>query len=136
MGQYDFVRSSDKIRIFPIGENEIENAEKRINFMFPEELRCFYSEIGYGFILGSKSFSSLIMSPNLVAAYICSEDPYEYVDRSVYSDEDLPFFNLSGEDFIMLRKDGKVDYFGTVIADSFMDFIKKELEHPDYFIGK
>ena len=136
MGQYDFVRSSDKIRIHPIGENDIEKAEKRMQFLFPEELRCFYSEIGYGFIMGSKSFANLIMPPDLVAAYVCFDDFYEYVDRSVYSDEDLPFFNLSDEDFLMLRKDGKVVYFGTVVADSFMDFLKKELEQPDYFIGE
>ena len=36
------------------------------------------------------------------------------------------------EDFLMIRKDGKIVYFGEVIADSFIDFMRKELEVPDY----
>ena len=136
MGKYDFVKQSDKIRILPISEGEIESAEKRMQFSFPEELRCFYSEIGYGFIRGSKSFANRIMPPVAVADYVCFDDFYEYVDRSIYSDDDIPFFDLSAEDFLMIRKDGKIVYFGDIIADSFTEFIEKELENPDYFINK
>lgn len=64
MELFDFVRTSDKIRIHSIEEKEIEQAEKRMQFRFPEELRCFYSDIGYGFIKGSKSFTNRIMSPD------------------------------------------------------------------------
>ncbi len=48
MELYDFVRTSDNIRILNIEEKDIELAENRMHFRFPEELRCFYSEIGYG----------------------------------------------------------------------------------------
>jgi NAD-dependent SIR2 family protein deacetylase len=34
----------------------------------------------------------------------------------------------------MIRKDRKIVYFGEVIADSFIDFMRKELEVPDFFI--
>ena len=34
MGKYDFVKQSDKIRILPISEGEIESAEKRMQFSF------------------------------------------------------------------------------------------------------
>ena len=37
------------------------------------------------------------------------------------------------EDFLMIRKDWKIVYFGEVIADSFIDFMRKELEVPDFF---
>lgn len=47
MELYDFVRTSDNIRIHNIEEKDIELAENRMHFRFPEELRCFYSEIGY-----------------------------------------------------------------------------------------
>lgn len=63
MELYDFVRTSDNIRIHNIEEKDIELAENRMHFRFPEELRCFYSEIGYGFIKGSKSFTNRIMPP-------------------------------------------------------------------------
>ena len=103
-----------------------------MHFRFPEELRCFYSEIGYGFIKGSKSFTNRIMPPDDVADYVCFDSFFEYVDRSIYSAEDILFFHLSDEDFLMIRKDGKIVYFGEVIADSFIDFMRKELEVPGY----
>ena len=64
----------------------------------------------------------------------CFDSFFEYVDHSIYSAEDIPFFHLSDEDFLMIRKDGKIVYFGEVIADSFIDFMRKELEVPDFFI--
>jgi NAD-dependent SIR2 family protein deacetylase len=74
------------------------------------------------------------MPPDDVADYVCFDSFFEYVDRSIYSAEDIPFFHLSDEDFLMIRKDGKIVYFGEVIADSFIDFMRKELEVPDFFI--
>ena len=54
----------------------------------------------------------------------CFDSFFEYVDRSIYSAEDILFFHLSDEDFLMIRKDGKIVYFGEVIADSFIDFMR------------
>lgn len=83
MELYDFVRTSDNIRIHNIEEKDIELAENRMHFRFPEELRYFYSEIGYGFIKGSKSFANRIMPPDDVADYVCFDSFFEYVDRSI-----------------------------------------------------
>ena len=68
------------------------------------------------------------MPPDDVADYVCFDSFFEYVDRSIYSAEDILFFHLSDEDFLMIRKDWKIVYFGEVIADSFIDFMRKELE--------
>lgn len=124
---------------FQVKEEEIEQAEKRMNFKFPNCIKEFYREIGYGFIGKNPYFINRIMAPDDIADYVCGDDVYEYVDKSIYGDDELVFMHISDEDFLTIKcsgeLEGKIIYFGRKIANSFEEFIKEMYNNPNYYIG-
>lgn len=140
---YDFVKEhmqeGENLTFHKVSEQEILDAEKRMGFSFPPSLREFYLEIGYGFLKNTPNFINRIMEPSDVADFVCLEEEYMYVDRSIYPENELVFMHISGEDFLALEYDGgcegAVKYLGEIIASSFADFLKKMIEKPNYYIN-
>ena len=48
---------------YPVSEKEIEEVERNLDLKFPNELREFLIEVGYGFIKGSEFNINRIMGP-------------------------------------------------------------------------
>ena len=112
---------------------------------FPNELKRFYLEVGYGY-LGNDNpdFHNQIMHPLEIAKLKLGLDFYGNMfedDFEYYTSKNVfPFFDLGGEaDYLVIQLDGdcvgSVIYCGRPIASSFNEFVKKMCDKTDYFIG-
>lgn len=123
---------------FKVTEEEIKQAEERMKFKFPNSIKIFYEEIGYGFLGKNANYINRIMAPDDIADYVCGNDIYEYVDKSIYNEDELVFMHIADEDFLTIKysgeSEGEVLYFGEKIADSFEEFINKMFNKPNYYI--
>ncbi|WP_326493211.1 SMI1/KNR4 family protein [Clostridium estertheticum] len=73
------------------------NAENRMKRKFPNELKLFYQEIGYGFLCkDDKIHTNRIMHPSDIANFYCEDEVYSYVDRDLYESNEMIFFDLGG----------------------------------------
>lgn len=122
---------------YKLEEEDIKDAEERLGYSFPPILRAFYCEVGYGFIKENPSFINRIMAPDDVADFMCEEE-YQYVDKSIYSENEMIFFHIADEDFLTIEmlgdNSGAVKYFDEIIAVDLIDFINKMMVNPNYFI--
>lgn len=135
--------TNEKRHIFySVEQNEVINAENRMGNNFPNELKEFYSEIGYGFLCkDDKVHTNRIMHPSDIADFYCEDEVYSYVDRDLYESNELIFFDLGGEgDFLTLKLDGEdngaVYYFGRKVAESLKDFLIKMDQETNYYMKK
>ncbi|MDQ0882393.1 hypothetical protein QFZ73_003404 [Peribacillus sp. V2I11] len=59
-------------------EKDLIEAEQRLGFKFPPELREFYLEVGYGFLKGNNENSiSRLMDPDIIADITLREGIFE-----------------------------------------------------------
>lgn len=130
---------------YNVSEEEIAEAERMLSTHFPDELRQFYRNVGYGY-LGNDDpdFLDQLMHPIEIAKLKLGLDFYGNMfeeDLEYYtSDEVFPFFDLGGEaDYLVIQMEGEgrgnVLYFGTSIASSFNEFVEKMCEKTNYFIS-
>ena len=113
---------------------------------FPDELRRFYLEVGYGYLgYDDPDFANQLMHPQEIAKLKLVLDYYGNMfqdDLEYYtSDCVFPFFDLGGEaDYLVIQLEGdyagSILYCGRPIASSFQEFVSKMCEETDYFIGK
>lgn len=138
-------RFTSKHSFFNVNEAEIIKAEKRIGMAFPEELRQFYLQVGYGFLCRQdKNFIDRIMDPSSVADFILGEERYEYDEcrEMIDREKKMAFFEISEGSYLSLdlsKKDDKgacpILYFQDEVADSLENFIRKMDEEIDYYIN-
>lgn len=125
---------------YRINEDEIINAEERLAEKFPNQLKEFYLEIGYGFLCTEdKVRINRLMHPDDIADFYCDDEIYAHVDRDMYESDEMIFFDLGGEgDFLTLKINGEnlgaVYYFGRKIADTLKGFIEKMDLETNYYI--
>ena len=142
--QNNKVKHNEKRHIFyKVERSDIDNAEIRMGRKFPDELKLFYLEIGYGFLCKEdKTHTNRIMHPSDIADFYCEDEVYSYVDRDLYENNEMIFFDLGGEgDFITFKvgeqgKNSEVYYFGKKIADSLNDFLIKMNLDTNYYMKK
>ena len=82
--QYVEPFGNDFNQFYCVNQDEIFNAESRMKCSFPEELKLFYEEIGFGFISRDINFFNRIMSPSDIADFMCDDELYDYVDKTIY----------------------------------------------------
>lgn len=114
---------------------EIEISEKKIGYKFPESLKEFWLEIGYGVLdtsntsVNAFSYSNIILKPSEIASIILMEEdmPMLLDYREDYiQDGDIPFFeiaDLSSYLFMNVRSDDPL-----AIYNSIGEKIEKDLE--------
>ncbi|ARU60929.1 hypothetical protein CBW65_07415 [Tumebacillus avium] len=129
---------------YSLEESEVLEAESRISREFPEELRSFYLEIGYGFLcIQSKQGINRIMDPMSVADFRLGEDIYEFdPDRELYDNvNSLVFFEVSEGSYLTMdvsqeehNGECKIYYFGKAIANNLEEFLRRMDAEPNYFI--
>ena len=140
MATFDFVKN-DKHKFIRLQENELLDAEERLGFELPNELRDFYLEVGYGFIKGSDGNAiNRIMDPDTVADITLREGIYEFDPdlEGIYEDDDkLVFYEVNEGIYLTLElntpQQTPVYFFETQIAGSFEEFIRKVDEDAEYF---
>ena len=98
MATFDFIKNSHH-KFFKLQENELIVAEERLGFAFPNELRNFYLEVGYGFIKGNNVDAiNRIMDPDTIADITLREGIYEFDPdlEGIYEEEDkLVFYEVN-----------------------------------------
>ncbi|MCM3162671.1 SMI1/KNR4 family protein [Metabacillus litoralis] len=140
MATFDFVKN-DKHKFIRLQENELLDAEERLGFELPNELRDFYLEVGYGFIKGSDGNAiNRIMDPDTIADITLREGIYEFDPdlEGIYEDDDkLVFYEVNEGVYLTLDlntpQQTPVYFFETQIAGSLEEFIRKVDENAEYF---
>ncbi|MEK4442194.1 MULTISPECIES: SMI1/KNR4 family protein [Niallia] len=140
MATFDFVKN-DKHKFIRLQENELLDAEERLGFELPNELRDFYLEVGYGFIKGSDGNAiNRIMDPDTIADITLREGIYEFDPdlEGIYEDDDkLVFYEVNEGVYLTLDlntpQQTPVYFFETQIAGSLEEFIRKVDEDAEYF---
>lgn len=141
MAKFDFVKN-EKHKFIRLQENKLLNAEERLGFELPYELRDFYLEVGYGFIKGSdENAINRIMGPDTIADITLREGIYEFDPdlEGIYEEDDkLVFFEVNEGVYLTLDlntpQQTPVYFFETQIADSLEEFIRKVDEDAEYFM--
>lgn len=141
MATFDFVKN-ERHKFIRLQENELLNAEERLGFELPNELRDFYLEVGYGFIKGSDGNAiNRIMDPDTIADITLREGIYEFDPdlEGIYEEDDkLVFFEVNEGVYLTLDlntpQKTPVYFFETQIADSLEEFIRKVDEDAEYFM--
>ena len=157
MGQFTFLRSyiltegdhisnKKKHSFNRLNDNDINNAELRMNIKLPEELIQFFKEIGYGFMSNkTKQGINRLMDPSSIVDFRLGESVYENdPDRVIYdNDKLLVFFEVSEGTYLTMdftnvsRNDEEqcpIYYFDEKIADSLYEFLVRMDSGTDYFI--
>ncbi|MCY8372869.1 SMI1/KNR4 family protein [Bacillus haynesii] len=124
-------------------EDDVIEAEERLENKFPNELREFYLRVGYGFICNlDKTHRDRVMDPHSVADFLLDVD--DFIDpsiRELYPENMLVFFEVGEGSYLTLDLDQEeengicpVYYFEKKIAVSLEEFLKKMDEELDYYI--
>lgn len=140
----DVAATKLKHTFYKLDSDEILEAESRLQMSFPEELRDFYKQVGYGFLCNTdKNGINRIMDPASVADFILGEDIYEFdSDRELYLDDSkLVFFEISEGtyltmDLLRANENGQcpIYYFDSKIADTLGEFLKEMNVNTDYYL--
>lgn len=140
VAKFDYIKNRNHM-FFPLKEKDLINAEERLGFKFPPELREFYLVVGYGFFKGNNENSiSRLMDPDTIADITLREGIYEYEPdlEGIYEEADkLVFYEVNEGVYLTLdlndTQKTSVHYFDNKIADSLENFIKKVDEDNEYF---
>lgn len=137
---FEYLKRYDEKHLFyKVSEKDIEIAEKRIKNKFPNELRTFYIEIGYGYFYDAdECYTNVLMKPQDIADFVCGEENYFYSEeREFLSKEDLVFYEIESNIHVYIKLDGKdkgkVFLGKKEIAVSFKDFIFKLDSKSNYY---
>ncbi|MHA7965249.1 SMI1/KNR4 family protein [Paenibacillus sp. CAU 1782] len=140
MVNYQFMLNKGHI-FYELTEEAILNTEKRMGTAFPDELRAFYLDIGYGLIKGqSINAINRLLSPAALADINLREGHYEFDPDldDIYEDKDqLIFFEVNEGVYLTISlssENGGIFYFGTQIAPSLEAFLRQFLADNEYYI--
>ncbi|MBC2326258.1 SMI1/KNR4 family protein [Listeria booriae] len=85
--QFKFVTNNPENSFYPLNLKDIEQVENELDLTFPNELRQFYLEIGYGFFKGSEYQINRLMDPESVRDFRLRVDDYEfYPDIEIFDE--------------------------------------------------
>lgn len=130
---FEEIKNNLKNTFYEVKLFEIEEVENELGIRFPEQLRKFYLEVGYGFISGSDGNVNRIMDPYSVRDFRLRQNDFEYYpDIEIYDEfEDNKLIFFEGNEVSMISiafdndKSNSIFYYDEKIAESFIDFINK-----------
>ncbi len=84
---FKFIKNQVGNQFFPVKEEEIEKVESTLGLRFPNELRNFLLEVGFGFLRKSECNINRIMGPASIRDARLKINDYEfYPDIEVYEE--------------------------------------------------
>ncbi len=136
---------------YPVKKSEVISAENRLDMTFPTQLKDFYKQIGYGFLVSPhnppKGYdfcnTNRINNPGIIVdiltegseSGLISQDTYELLEPG-----DLPFFEIGdSSSFLVMRPISNTPNAvwsdcGVKIEDSFEKFIwRLYYESPGFY---
>jgi hypothetical protein len=149
LSKFIFIEEDDKAlkskhSFYSLLNQDIVHAENRLGIRFPEELREFYQEIGYGFLWNeSADMINRLMDPGSVADFHLSEGIYEGQNvEEHYESNFLVFFEVSEVSYIAIdlsmknqKGESPIYYLDSKIADSLEEFLMRLDENMDYYLA-
>ena len=124
---------------YKLSEDTVEKAEKELCMKFPEQLKRFYAEIGYGYFCDKeKTDINLLMSPQHIVDYYKGNGNYAYAeDREFVRADEFVFFELDCSSHMKIKLEGenagKVFFGRKEIAKNLEEFIAKLDEYSGYY---
>lgn len=130
-----------------VSMDDITDAEKRMGVKFPESLRKFYQEYGYGFVNNKWRAINKLLAPGNCADIRLREDVYENDDvlDDIWGDCEaeewtLIFFEVYPQRYLSIGFDdakiyavGPGIYEAYPIADSLEEFLER-IVNPEYWV--
>ena len=135
---------------YPILEDEILKAEKKLGYTFPEELKEFWREIGSGFLWSSdpekgiiqKTYPNRFSPPSEIASILLEGSESELISEEMLElleEDEVPFFNITGFDYLTYKttdESFKVYNLSIKVADSLEEFVHRlYYESPTYYLN-
>lgn len=141
--RFRFVTSNPENSFYPLKKEDIEQVEKELGLTFPNELRQFYLEIGYGFFKGSEYQINRLMDPESVRDFRLRVDDYEfYPDIEIFDEvekDKLVFFEGDESTTILIGlgegQTNPIYLFETKIADSLFEFLQLMAKDDNYYLA-
>lgn len=135
---------------YPVSVDKIANAEHKLGYCFPSQLKAFYKEIGFGILESPENppegyhFYGVnrIIDPLSLADIVLNGPESEQIMPATYKllePGDLPFFEMYDSSHFLLMKlnsdnPNAVWFYDTKIEDSFEKFIwRLYYESPSYY---
>ncbi|MBC1230715.1 hypothetical protein HB816_09685 [Listeria booriae] len=139
--QFKFVTNNPENSFYPLNLKDIEQVENELDLTFPNELRQFYLEIGYGFFKGSEYQINRLMDPESVRDFRLRVNDFEFFpDIEIYDEHEegkLIFFEASETALMSIgteKTDSRIYYYDIPIADSLEEFLIKMVEDDKYYL--
>jgi hypothetical protein len=161
MGKYDYLKKYVNKSVSNGKENSfytfdlkrIENCERKLGYTFPEELKEFWMEIGYGFFRSSvpekginqNDWTNRLATPDDIMEILLEGAESELITETgldLLDEGALPFFEVSDStSFISMKPNSEdphaiyylIDY---KIADSLEEFVYRlYYESPIYYLN-
>lgn len=135
---FENIINNKKNSFYPITEEMVLEAEKRMGIKFPLELRKFYLDVGCGFIEKQLCEINRMIGPLGCSDIRLREDIYEYdPDLEMYEKYEknsIIFFEINEGLYASIGiEDGKIYYTNKVIADTLEEFLEKMAQDSDYW---
>lgn len=151
MLNYNEESNPKRNNFYKIKQSEIETYEKLIKSKFPESLKEFWLEIGYGNLTTPAvhdddyecSADNIILPPEIVADILINKEESDYIlphGFELLNDGDIPFFEVGDStSFLVMRPSSNypdgVWYFDTLVEKSFEKFIwRLYYESPTFYL--
>ena len=136
-----------KMKGFSVKDSDVEQAQNELKVVFPEQLKLFWKEIGFG---------NLSIEPGDVASnwdkFFSPEEVLqlhrregEFAQYARYLSEggieereaegDLVFFQINHATYLTIspKENGRIYYYDLPIAESLEEFFRKKLKKYHYF---
>lgn len=134
--------NDNKDVFFDVTEREIREVEQTLKLYFPEELKKFYLEKGYGFIKGKSDNINRIMDPYSVRDFRLRQNDFEfYPDINIYDEfekDKLIFFEADESALISIELNNnnecRIYYYNMIIANSLDEFIHRIKKDDNYYL--
>lgn len=133
------------IKVVTPSLDEITRVEQRLltmGYHLPVELKAFWSEIGCGYFENNDLVDNGLELPQTdLDIYFC-EGAWTNLKLhfNIFDSNEFPFFLTNNLDYITIGLEegvnlGKIYHFGQEIAPNLIEFIKRLLENPSYYIN-
>jgi hypothetical protein len=135
---------------YKVEDEEIKNAEEKLGYKFPEELKEFWREIGSGLFRSSvpekgitqKDWVNALLYPSEIATILLEGAESEMISEEMLDlleEDEVPFFNVTGFDYLTYKttdESFKVYNLGIKVADSLEEFVHQlYYESPTYYLN-
>ena len=136
-----------KMKGFFVKDSDVEQAQNKLKVIFPEQLKLFWKEIGFGNLaIEPGDFASnwdKFFSPEEVVQLRRREGEFAQYARYLSeggieereAEGDLVFFQINHATYLTIspKENGRIYYYDLPIAESLEDFFRKDLNKYYYF---